>query len=79
MDDRQKKVPPMQHNNSISPADAGVPPVDLARFEPIGSRSSAKQNKSRRTNPFMMTWVPRAARHTIPNITHGKGVFDEMR
>jgi 4-aminobutyrate aminotransferase-like enzyme len=23
----------------------------------------------------MMTWVPGAARHTIPNITHGKGVY----
>eukprot|EP00978_Attheya_sp_CCMP212_P013977 scaffold35341_cov52-Attheya_sp.AAC.2 len=72
---RSLPVLKMQHNNSISPAGTGVPPVDLAHFEPIGSWSSAKQNESRRTNPFMMTWVPGAARHTIPNITHGQGVY----
>ena len=59
-------------------ADA-MPSVDPAHFEPLGTWSSDKLKASRDANPFMMTWVPGAARHNVPIMTHGEGVylFDE--
>jgi acetylornithine/succinyldiaminopimelate/putrescine aminotransferase len=47
----------------------------MDHFTPLGSWSSEKLNKSRQENPFMMTWVPSKARHAVPNMTHGKGVY----
>jgi adenosylmethionine-8-amino-7-oxononanoate aminotransferase len=55
-------------------ADAN-PSIDAAHFQPIGTWSSEKLNQSRRDNPFMMTWVPGAARHSVPNMTHGEGCY----
>eukprot|EP00934_Nitzschia_sp_Nitz4_P004328 Nitzschia sp. Nitz4//scaffold10_size219509//199064//200734//NITZ4_001461-RA/size219509-processed-gene-0.101-mRNA-1//1//CDS//3329533019//4318//frame0 len=52
-----------------------TPTVDSAHFQPLGTWSSDKLNQSRGENPFMMTWVPGAARHHVPNMTHGEGVY----
>ena len=51
------------------------PNVDAAHFQPLGTWSSEKLNASRDENPFLMTWVPGAARHKVPNMTHGEGVY----
>eukprot|EP00529_Nitzschia_sp_RCC80_P025511 CAMPEP_0113508920 /NCGR_PEP_ID=MMETSP0014_2-20120614/37280_1 /TAXON_ID=2857 /ORGANISM="Nitzschia sp." /LENGTH=526 /DNA_ID=CAMNT_0000404677 /DNA_START=255 /DNA_END=1835 /DNA_ORIENTATION=- /assembly_acc=CAM_ASM_000159 len=51
------------------------PNVDAAHFQPLGTWSSDKLNESRKENPFMMTWVPGSARHKVPNMTHGEGVY----
>jgi len=51
------------------------PNVDPAHFQPLGTWSSDKLNASRKEHPFMMTWVPGAARHSVPNMTHGEGVY----
>jgi taurine--2-oxoglutarate transaminase len=58
-------------NNVISDA----PVVDMDHFKPLGSWSSEKLNRSRKENPFMMTWVPGSARDAVPNMTHGEGVY----
>eukprot|EP00339_Tiarina_fusa_P004837 CAMPEP_0117013568 /NCGR_PEP_ID=MMETSP0472-20121206/11171_1 /TAXON_ID=693140 ORGANISM="Tiarina fusus, Strain LIS" /NCGR_SAMPLE_ID=MMETSP0472 /ASSEMBLY_ACC=CAM_ASM_000603 /LENGTH=508 /DNA_ID=CAMNT_0004716913 /DNA_START=15 /DNA_END=1541 /DNA_ORIENTATION=- len=52
-----------------------VPNVDAAHFQPLGTWSSEKLNQSRAENPFLMTWVPGSARHKVPNMTHGEGVY----
>jgi taurine--2-oxoglutarate transaminase len=52
-----------------------IPVVDPAHFQPMGSWSSEKMNDSRHQNPFMMTWVPGKARHTVPNMSHGEGCY----
>jgi len=52
-----------------------VPNVDAAHFQPLGTWSPEKLNQSRAENPFMMTWVPGKARHSVPNMTHGEGVY----
>jgi 4-aminobutyrate aminotransferase-like enzyme len=52
-----------------------VPAVDPAHFQPLGSWSSEKLNKSRADNPFMMTWVPGKNRDNVPTMTHGQGVY----
>ena len=49
--------------------------MDAAHFQPLGTWSSEKLNQSRSQNPFMMTWVPGKARHNVPNMTHGEGVY----
>jgi len=41
----------------------------------MGSWSADKVNESRRNVPFMMTWVPGAAREKVPNMTHGEGPY----
>lgn len=51
------------------------PAVDAAHFQPLGTWSSEKLNQSRTDNPFIMTWVPSKARHSVPNMTHGEGVY----
>ena len=61
-----------QAKNTVS---SDTPTIDAAHFEPLGSWSSEKLNSSRQANPFMMTWVPGAARHNVPNMTHGSGVY----
>lgn len=52
-----------------------TPDVDAAHFQPLGTWSSEKLDESRRENPFLMTWVPASARHNVPNMTHGEGVY----
>lgn len=51
------------------------PYIDPAHFEPMNSWSSEKKWKSRKENPFLMTWVPGKARHNVMNLTHGEGVY----
>lgn len=51
------------------------PHIDPAHFEPFNSWSSEKKWKSRKENPFLMTWVPGKARENVMNVTHGEGVY----
>jgi hypothetical protein len=64
-----------RENLAQSQANDTGPNVDAAHFQPLGTWSSEKLNESRRQNPFMMTWVPGSARHKVPNMTHGEGVY----
>lgn len=52
-----------------------VPRVDPAHFQPLGTWESEKIKKSRDENPFMLTWAPGQARHNVPRLTHGEGVY----
>jgi len=52
-----------------------VPNVDPLHFQPLGTWTSEQLNKSRTENPHAMGWVPSKARHSVPNMTHGEGVY----
>jgi taurine---2-oxoglutarate transaminase len=49
--------------------------VDTAHFQPLGTWSPEQINASRSSTPFLMTWVPGSARSSVPNMTHGEGVY----
>lgn len=71
-----RALPSLENNNKRAHIDTNpTPMVDEAHFDPLGSWSSAKLNASRAANPFMMTWVPGAARDNVMNVTHGEGVY----
>jgi taurine--2-oxoglutarate transaminase len=52
-----------------------VPTVDAKHFQPLGTWTSEQLDKSRAENPFAMGWAPNKARHSVPNMTHGEGVY----
>jgi len=52
-----------------------VPTVDAKHFQPLGTWTSEQLDKSRAENPFAMGWGPNKARHAVPNMTHGEGVY----
>jgi len=52
-----------------------TPEVDPAHFKPLGTWTSEDLDKSRAENPFAMGWAPSQARHAVPNMTHGEGVY----
>merc|ERR1719223_2372431 len=62
------------HNAKNNSADA-TPEVDAAHFKPLGSWTSEELDQSRAENPFAMGWAPSQARHAVPNMTHGEGVY----
>jgi len=52
-----------------------VPEVDPRHFQPLGTWSSDQLDKSRAENAHGMGWVPNKSRHSVPNMTHGEGVY----
>jgi len=52
-----------------------TPQVDAAHFQPLGSWTSEQLDKSRAENPYAMGWAPSQARHSVPNMSHGEGVY----
>jgi len=52
-----------------------LPNVDAAHFQPLGTWTSEQLDKSRSENPYAMGWAPNKARHAVPNMTHGEGVY----
>jgi len=67
-----RSLPSISTKNNISKA---APSVDAAHFQPLGSWTSEQLNKSRADNPQGMGWAPGKARHGVPNMTHGEGVY----
>jgi len=67
-----RSLPSISAKNNFADAN---PDIDPAHFQPLGTWPSDKLNASRKENPFMMTWVPGSARHSVPNMTHGEGVY----
>jgi adenosylmethionine-8-amino-7-oxononanoate aminotransferase len=51
------------------------PKVDSKHFQPLGSWTSEELDRSRAENPYAMGWAPSQARHAVPNMTHGEGVY----
>jgi len=67
-----RALPSINAKNNFADA---VPNVDAAHFQPLGTWTSEQLNKSRAENPFAMGWAPNKARHAVPNMTHGEGVY----
>jgi len=51
------------------------PEVDSKHFQPLGTWTSEQLDTSRAENPYAMGWAPSQARHAVPNMTHGEGVY----
>lgn len=67
-----RSLPSINAKNNFADA---APNVDPAHFQPLGTWTSEELDKSRAENPYAMGWAPNAARHNVPNMTHGEGVY----
>jgi len=67
-----RSLPAINAKNNF--ADAS-PTVDSKHFQPLGTWTSEELDKSRAQNPYAMGWAPSQARHAVPNMTHGEGVY----
>lgn len=67
-----RSLPSINAKNNFADA---TPKVDEAHFQPLGTWTSEQLDKSRAENPYAMGWVPSQARHAVPNMTHGEGVY----
>lgn len=79
-----RRLPAAAAGASLSPttettkivASTGIPvaPLDAKHEQPLGSWTSEEIREAVNDN-VMMTWMPNKARHTLPLITHGEGVY----
>jgi len=67
-----RSLPSINAKNNFADA---TPQVDEAHFQPLGTWTSEQLDKSRAENPYAMGWAPSQARHSVPNMTHGEGVY----
>jgi taurine---2-oxoglutarate transaminase len=49
--------------------------LDPTHLQPLGTWSPWQIDQSRQRHAFCLTWAPNHARHSLPHITHGAGVY----
>jgi len=67
-----RSLPSINAKNNVTD---DSPEVDSKHFQPLGTWTSEQLDQSRAENPYAMGWAPSQARHAVPNMTHGEGVY----
>lgn len=67
-----RSLPSINAKNNVTD---DSPEVDSKHFQPLGTWTSEQLDESRAENPYAMGWAPSQARHGVPNMTHGEGVY----